>query len=95
MAKSRLIGKHHHKQQHARKFHSYFLVFIKKPSKVIYSFINTPKVAVEKQKNKQFQKKIDDILKEIEHSFDFLPDETLSIYYTDWEKLKIKIKEKI
>ena len=40
LAKNRLIGKHHHKQQHARKFHSYFLVFVNIPSKVIYSFIN-------------------------------------------------------
>lgn len=30
LAKNRIIGKHHHKQQHARKFHSYFLVLIKK-----------------------------------------------------------------
>ena len=29
-AKSRMIGHNHHKQKHARKFHSYFLVFIKK-----------------------------------------------------------------
>lgn len=29
-AKSRIIGHNHQKQQHARKFHSYFLVFIKK-----------------------------------------------------------------
>ena len=37
LAKNRLIGKHHHKQQHARKFHSYFIVFIKQESKVKYS----------------------------------------------------------
>lgn len=30
-AKNRIIGKHHHKQYHARKYHSYFLVFIKTP----------------------------------------------------------------
>jgi len=30
LAKSRLIGKNHHTQQHARKFHSYFLVFEKR-----------------------------------------------------------------
>jgi len=29
-AENRLIGHNHHNQQHARKFHSYFLVFIKK-----------------------------------------------------------------
>jgi len=37
LAKNRIIGKHHHKQQHARKFHSYFIVFIKQKSKVEYS----------------------------------------------------------
>ncbi len=37
LAKQRLIGKHHHKQQHARKFHSYFLVFIKQKSPVNYA----------------------------------------------------------
>ena len=29
-AKSRIIGHNHHVQKHARKFHSYFLVFVKK-----------------------------------------------------------------
>lgn len=29
--KNRIIGIHHHKQYHARKYHSYFLVFIKIP----------------------------------------------------------------
>lgn len=37
LAKNRLIGKHHHKQQHARKFHSYFLIFIKQKSPVNYT----------------------------------------------------------
>ena len=36
LAKNRLIGKHHSKQQHARKFHSYFLVFIKQRNPVNY-----------------------------------------------------------
>jgi SAM-dependent methyltransferase len=39
LARNRLIGKHHHKQQHARKFHSYFLVFIKSKNPVKYSGI--------------------------------------------------------
>ena len=30
LAENRMIGKFHHKQQHARKFHSYFWVFISK-----------------------------------------------------------------
>ena len=29
-AKNRIIGSNHHKQKHARKFHSYFLVLVKK-----------------------------------------------------------------
>ena len=37
LAKNRIIGKHHHNQQHARKFHSYFLVFIKQKSPVKYN----------------------------------------------------------
>jgi hypothetical protein len=37
LARNRIIGKHHHKQQHARKFHSYFIVFIKQKSPVKYS----------------------------------------------------------
>tara|TARA_Y100000034_G_scaffold18559_1_gene20622 strand:- start:11 stop:703 length:693 start_codon:yes stop_codon:yes gene_type:complete len=36
VAKNRIIGKHHHKQQHARKFHSYFLVFKKERNPVNY-----------------------------------------------------------
>lgn len=36
LAKHRIIGKTHHKQQHARKFHSYFLVFIKQKNPVKY-----------------------------------------------------------
>lgn len=36
VAKNRLIGKTHHNQQHARKFHSYFWVFVKQQSKVDY-----------------------------------------------------------
>lgn len=36
LAKHRIIGKYHHKQQHARKFHSYFIVFIKQKSTVNY-----------------------------------------------------------
>lgn len=39
-ASTRLIGAKHHKQQHARKFHSYFWVFIKKKSPVSYSLTN-------------------------------------------------------
>lgn len=37
LAKQRLIGKHHWKQQHARKFHSYFIVFVKRHSPVKYT----------------------------------------------------------
>lgn len=37
LARSRLIGKHHHKQQHARKFHSYFIVFVKQKCPVKYT----------------------------------------------------------
>lgn len=37
IAKNRIIGKTHHNQQHARKFHCYFLVFVKQKSPVIYS----------------------------------------------------------
>ncbi len=37
LAKNRLIGKHHHKQQHARKFHSYFIVFINQKCPIEYS----------------------------------------------------------
>jgi len=37
LTKHRIIGKYHHKQQHARKFHSYFLVFIKQKSRVDYT----------------------------------------------------------
>lgn len=33
LAKNRIIGHNQHKQQHARKFHSYFLVFKKKMAK--------------------------------------------------------------
>ena len=40
LAKNRIISPNQYKQQHARKFHSYFLVFLKTPSKVKYSFIN-------------------------------------------------------
>lgn len=29
LAKARIIGENHEKQQHARKFHSYFIVFLK------------------------------------------------------------------
>jgi hypothetical protein len=36
IAKNRLIGPKHHNQQHARKFHSYFLVFKKEKFKNIY-----------------------------------------------------------
>lgn len=42
LAKNRLIGRHHHKQKHCRKYHSYFLVFIKCQSPVKYSM--KPKV---------------------------------------------------
>jgi len=40
LARSRLIGKYHHKQQHARKFHSYFIVFIKQKCPVQYTGMN-------------------------------------------------------
>lgn len=40
LAKNRIIGKTHRVQQHARKYHSYFLVFIKTESKVKYRYIN-------------------------------------------------------
>ena len=36
LAKQRLIGKHHHNQQHARKFHSYFIVFLKQKCPIKY-----------------------------------------------------------
>ncbi len=39
LAKSRIIGKHHHKQQHARKFHSYFIVFIKQKCPIKYTAV--------------------------------------------------------
>lgn len=39
-AKNRIISGKVKKQEHARKFHSYFLVFIKRPSRVKYTFIN-------------------------------------------------------
>lgn len=35
-SESVMIGHNQHKQQHARKFHSYFLVFVKEKSKVKY-----------------------------------------------------------
>lgn len=44
LAKIRIIGHNHHKQQHARKFHSYFLVFKKQPSKVEYKFVSEKKI---------------------------------------------------
>jgi len=37
LAKNRLVSPSQRKQQHARKFHSYFLVFLKQESKVKYS----------------------------------------------------------
>ena len=37
LARHRIIGKTHRNQQHARKFHSYFLVFIKQHNPVQYS----------------------------------------------------------
>lgn len=40
LARNRLIGKHHHNQQHARKFHSYFLVFKKSQNPVKYFGLN-------------------------------------------------------
>ena len=36
LAKNRLICVTHHKQQHDRKFHSYFWVFLKSKCKVLY-----------------------------------------------------------
>lgn len=36
LAKNRIIGKTHHNQQHCRKYHSYFLVFIKQKNKIRY-----------------------------------------------------------
>jgi len=48
LAKNRLIGIHHHKQQHCRKYHSYFLVFIKQKSPVKYSMkLKKPKMESE------------------------------------------------
>lgn len=38
LAKSRIIGGNHHKQQHARKFHCYYWVFVNSDSKVNYEF---------------------------------------------------------
>jgi len=40
LAENRIIGKHHHKQQHARKFHSYFIVFIKTKNPIKYSGVS-------------------------------------------------------
>jgi len=40
LAKSRVISGKHKNQQHARKFHSYFLVFIKQESPVKYRYLN-------------------------------------------------------
>ncbi len=40
LARNRAIGFNHHNQQHARKYHSYFWVFIKIKSKVFYRHIN-------------------------------------------------------
>lgn len=40
LARSRLVSPSQRKQQHCRKFHSYFLVFIKRESKVRYSNVN-------------------------------------------------------
>ena len=40
VAKNRIIGKTHRNQQHARKYHSYFLVFKKENSRVKYRYIN-------------------------------------------------------
>lgn len=37
LAKSRLIGGNHNQQQHARKFHCYYWVFVNQKSKVKYS----------------------------------------------------------
>ena len=39
IAKNRIIGKHHRNQQHSRKYHSYFLVFIKQRNRVKYSHL--------------------------------------------------------
>lgn len=39
LAKNRIIGRHHWDQKHARKFHSYFVIFIKKQCPVQYSNI--------------------------------------------------------
>ncbi len=36
VAKTRIIGPHHHKQQHSRRFESYFLVFKKEKFKNVY-----------------------------------------------------------
>lgn len=40
IAKNRIIGKFHKKQQHSRKYHSYFWVFKKEKSSVKYKFLN-------------------------------------------------------
>jgi hypothetical protein len=42
LAKNRIIGKTHRKQQHARKYHSYFLVFEKRKCRVPY-LVATPR----------------------------------------------------
>lgn len=44
LAKSRVIGGNHAVQQHARKFHCYYWVFVNTESKVKYSVDFTPKV---------------------------------------------------
>lgn len=40
LAKNRLISPNQRNQQHSRKYHSYFLVFIKQESKVKYRYLN-------------------------------------------------------
>ena len=42
IAKNRIIGATHHVQQHARKYHSYFIVFIKQDSPVEYTGCTKP-----------------------------------------------------
>ena len=41
LAKNRIIGATHYKQQHARKYHSYFIVFVKEECSVKYSGVGS------------------------------------------------------
>ena len=46
LAENRIIGKTHHNQQHCRKYHSYFLVFIKQKNPVKYTLQLNSEVSI-------------------------------------------------